>query len=175
MKTKPGDILLFKGTQSEDKFVRIFEWLVKRVTKSDYCHVAILLDPQDNLVAQALPKGFSVSYYNDLMNKYIKNGKVDVYRCKQKLTSEQIELLKDTCIGWEGRDYDWFDIVEIAIAYIFKEKIVFRSSNALICSEAVDIAFNIIGVDLTPNTDSDMVTPGDISKSESLQRVIGDG
>lgn len=171
MRTKPGDILLFKGMQSDDKFTKIFEWLIKRVTKSNYCHVAILLDPKNNTVAQALPKGFSVSNYNELLDTYISNGKVDVYRCKDKLTDEQVRILTKTVRNWEGVPYDWLDIVEIGISYIFHKKTGFRRSNALICSEAVDIAFQIINVDLVPNKDSDMVTPGDVALSDKLYHV----
>ena len=170
MELKTCDVLLFKP--SSNGSMGFFERSICAITNSKYCHVGVLLEAgYKNTVAQAYTEGFWIGDYGSELQDLILKGKCDVYRVKYGLEKSQETALTTFCTDIKGKPYDWGDIISIAIYRLTGKKVILGNPNMYICSEAIDLAFTHAGINLCPEIESSLVSPGDIARSEELVMV----
>ena len=146
-----------------------------RYKEEGYTHSAIIIDEdKDNyLIAEALSKGFTISWYDKkwIIQK-IKEGVIEKGIPKVKIDKK---ILYANAYKYNGTPYGFLDLFNILWYFIFG-KIAFKFTGAkgLICSEAVcrllyDASDKKIDFEKEFNKDFDLITPTDLSKSTQIK------
>ena len=163
-----GDILLFKA---ESGISRLIAW----GTNSKYSHVAICVSPEMNLTIEALTRGgVKARDIRKIEQEY------DVYRIKEDAVydlQKTISFLVDKL----NRRYDIFGVVFLGLLKLLSKigkplkntANKFQKTKDYFCSELCYEAFFFGGgLDIVPDIpDADITSPGDIAKSELVERV----
>ena len=104
-----GDILLYKGKGFISK-------LIKMSTKSDYSHVAIVLDPVNNVGVEAILKGVRAFDLRKLDPK-----EVDVFRInKSLLATACFNKTNSFLVDKLGSKYDKLGVIWLGCLKIFR-------------------------------------------------------
>lgn len=141
--------------------IRVFLSLTsgKRVTVN---HAGILLSDGVTTV-EAKPHGVAYGKITDYAAPHVAH--------KPALTSEQSQRLDDVAKALIGRRYNWLDIVAIGLLRVphlpripwLRDRVA--RTDRLICSQAVDLAYFLIGVHLFDDGRlSQDVTPSDLDE-----------
>lgn len=149
------DLVFYKGNSFVSKIVR-------KITKSEYSHVALVLD-EYHLLEADWRKPLSIRHISYKTQEY------DVFRVEE-LTEKQKEYIKEFMMDTLNTPYDFTLILAHLLNYFFKVKL-FHSPYRYDCSEWIDLAFLYAGVDLLPMTKSSTVTPAELSKSPKITMV----
>ncbi|MFW6015384.1 MAG: hypothetical protein ACOCRK_03040 [bacterium] len=151
---QPGDILLIK---TKGIYAKLIRWW----TNSKYTHVAIVLTENIAIEANWRVRTFPI----DDINNY------DIYRLKGGLTNKEQNEIRKKLLYYHGRRYDFLQITGYLFMSYFKGRNKFNSSKYVICSELADRVYHSIGYNLLPNIYLGDATPGDIAKSNYLERI----
>jgi len=164
-----GDILLFKGNSLLSK-------LIKMSTKSEYSHVAIVLDPKNNVGIEAILKGVRAF---DLRKLDIND--VDIFRIKEELLLKVcFDKTTSFLVDKLGSKYDklgviWLGCLKLfsfCIGGVLKPHNKFQKSKDYFCSELTYLAFAEGDIDIVPEVESsDITSPGDISRSSVIIKL----
>lgn len=149
------DLIFYKG----DGFI---SKIIKKVTKSPYSHVALVLDNYHILEAD-WKRPLSIRHISYRSQEY------DIYRVKG-LTEEQKEKLRRYINETISAGYDLKLVLSHLFKYFFKGKLL-NSPSRYDCSEWITLAFLYAGIELLPSKQPFEVTPADLSKSPRLKLV----
>jgi hypothetical protein len=130
-------------------------WIIRKVTKSQFSHVAISISDDNAQIVEAdVFKRLGAK-----MNPYKNYEVVDV-----EMNESQREQLLIFLKSVYGKQYDYLFILGIFLRLIGVRRNDMWSdrSNRIMCSELVDDAFLSVGIDLVPNRATDNVTPADL-------------
>ena len=170
---QPLDILLYKGKD-------FTSWLIEVGTSSPYSHVAVVTDPQINLVIESNTGHQSGVRAFDL--RKIQRNEIDVYRIKPELQPKvNKQKVVSFLVGHLEAKYDWWGVIGLALLKILslitcgatkKWHNDFQRKKDYFCSDLCYKAFYAGGLDIVPQVDDAAITsPGDISKSSILEKV----
>lgn len=123
------------------------------------------------LIYESTGAGFKSSLYpNYWLDNRIKEGKVKIGECSEKLTN-----VLENCETYKDISYGWLDILGLAIHYIFKIDLFSTGKNKIICSEAVNYVIydstKTINFAAEFGLSPDEITPAHIFKSKQ-QRIV---
>lgn len=156
MNLKPGDIFAIKGSG-------VIGWLAIRLTqpRTDRFHFGIIWRRfnDDFLVLESISKGLALGKLS-----WYESKDIEFYRVK---CAEDLRLdAPDGLIDWGRAWYDYFLIVKIFLGGLIAwlkilwkehrlrklraEDIPYCRNSALICTEAVDVAYDSVGVNIIP-------------------------
>lgn len=164
-----GDILLYKGKGFISK-------LIKMSTKSEYSHVAIVLDPENFVGVEAILKGVRAFDLRKLDPKDIDVFRVD----KALLGKSSFNKTKSFLVDKLGSKYDKLGVIWLGCLKLFslftggilKPHNKFQKSRDYFCSELTYLAFAEGNIDIVPEVaSSDVTSPGDIAKSSVIEKV----
>lgn len=149
---QPGDILFVR---TEGFIGAVIRWL----THSAVNHVALAVDERHIMEIQ--PES-GVRIIENPYSRYIRA------RLHRALTEEEQAAIIRTAHDLVGRRYDWSLIGALLFRLFGWKTPLFRDDpSRWICSEAVDYAYLMAGIDLLQNRDRD-VTPGELMQSDLL-------
>lgn len=153
---EPGDFFL---THVQGRVGTLVNFLQGAVGDDrEYGHAGIYLG--DNLVAEAMPGGFQINH----ISKYYDRGFI---YSKLDLTDDQRRGIVDLAYSLRGRPYSYLGYLFIGLSHFKRcprwiERRV-ASSNAMICSQAVDYVYSQNGVRLFDDGRPFLkVRPGDL-------------
>jgi uncharacterized protein YycO len=153
---KKGDIILKRGT---GRLSRDIEF----VTHSQFSHAALVSDPDKNLIIETGLHGVGHSHVKDFI------GMSFVFRMKT-MTDEQAEQIVKYAENQLGKPYDYEELVEIFLRYVFHIPNNEEEKGRYVCSTFVNEAYASAGIRLTKQN---IPSPEDIYES-SLLTKIGD-
>lgn len=152
-----GDIIFEKGRGP-------ISWCIKKVTNSEYSHVAVYYG--NGLVIHShLLGGVHITNLKSI-------GEYDVYRIKEGLTDKQKTLMKSACIDYLGMQYDLPQIFGYLWTAVFEGDNKLNNPNLVICSELVDILYNVLGYDLLEGRLLGDVTPEQLRESKLIEKIL---
>lgn len=155
MRLLKGDIVAVHG-------VNLINVGIEVVTHSPISHVALVADPDKNLLIEA-NGGRTLGYIN--MNAY--KGMCVILR-DESLTDQQREGIVQFAKDKFNYEYDYIAIIREFERYVFGKKIQPEHGRFLICSTLVSEAYKSVGVTLSSET---IPSPDDIWKSPLLTIV----
>ncbi len=185
MKLKKADLLLFKGRGNSKNYLKFWDkneqgeycwaenfvqYTIKKITKGQYCHVGIVINPKKLVIAEALNQGFTVWEANGYIDRLIIDGKVHVYRVDGLSVKEVNKVIKEI-LSLEGSKYDYKDILDIFLTWLTGYKFKFGNALNIICSEGVALGFSVIRKYFDIEKDEDDITPVDIAKSDITMKL----
>lgn len=145
-----GSILLVRSSSP-------ISWIIRKLTKSDYSHVAISVVEDDSIVIDAdsfrrvkvHPNDFEVSV------------KIDV-----NLAKDQQDQLLDYLLKQVDLQYDYLQVLGFAVRLLglSTKTNLWDSKKKIECVELVDKAFLSIGIDLLPGLPDGDATPGQLAE-----------
>jgi len=150
IKLQPGDIFATRGSG-------LLGWLSRRLMEpeNDRYHYGIILQKwqEDYLILESISKGLSVGRLSFYEGADIKFYRVD---CDEDLrAAAPYELTR-----WGRSLYDYLLIPKLVVQGLWlllwhrrrirPEELTWSQDNALICTEAVDIAYDAVGVNIFP-------------------------
>lgn len=162
MDIKAGDILLFKRGGLIPKLI---QW----GTNSKYSHVAVCINPAQNLIveAQGRVRAADLRAMKDF----------DVYRIKPNYAYDLDETIS-FLVSKLNEGYDYFGVAYLGILKLLN-RIGLPTKNAAnawqrehdyFCSEYAWSGYAAGGLDITPQIgQADIVSPGDIGKSKIVE------
>ena len=170
---EPLDILLYKGKD-------FTSWLIEVGTSSAYSHVALVVDPKLSLGIESNTGHQNGVRAFDL--RKVSMAGVDLYRIKLDfLAKVQKERVISFLVDHLGARYDLFGVIGLGLLKILslvtfgRTKIWnnnFQKKRDYFCSELCYAAFNSAGLDIVPAVpEADVTSPGDIAKSEVIQKI----
>ena len=175
MTIEVGDIVNVKG-KDQSWIGKMISWF----TDSEFTHTAVVVavNNDDVAVVEAQWLNFNDSVYS---YEWIKNNAK--YGSFKKFDTEDDKILFIyECMKLIGKPYDYPAILTIGANILYrryilrqdketirKRLITYKSSKLLFCSEAISRICKMFGVDLCPELDDDMITPGDIAESEVIK------
>lgn len=152
MEIKPMDIIFYKGDSLISK-------IIKKVTKSEYSHMAIIVD---NLHIIETDWKFPVSI-NHLSYSTLS---YDVYRCAELNEGQRREMLNFLRDELQKK-YDWTFLFSRWLHIMFGTRIR-NNTEKYNCDELVFAAYKHVGILLT---DEELITTEVISKSKCLTKL----
>ncbi len=170
MTLKPLDIFLYKGRG-------FTSWLIQTLTQSPYNHVAVVVDPDMNLVVESNTGHQSGVRAVDV--RRIPMKEVDIYRLKPQYAANKDKVVS-YLVGALGSRYDFWGVIWLGLLKIISILTFtgarfhndFQERRDYFCSELVWEAFAADGLDLVPQTGgSDVTSPGDIAESPMLDKI----
>jgi hypothetical protein len=150
------DVLFYKGKG-------VISSLIKRFTKSEYSHCAIVLD-RYHLLETDWKYPASIKHLNYNSADY------DIYRVTS-LTDAQKAQLDDFLTAHLQSAYDYASIWERFLYVAFRKPFKRAPSTAYTCDELIVEAFKSVGVLLAE--DDEKLSPGSLAKSPLLIKVKG--
>jgi len=156
MKLEPGDIFATRGKG-------ITGWAVRNLISppTDRFHFGIIWKPlgDDYIILESVSKGVAVGLLSWYDPKDIEVYRVDCFKYLRAAAPDQL-------VVWGRSKYDYLLILKIAFGGLFAflkafflgsklerlraEDFPYGENSELICTEAVDIAYNAVGVNLIP-------------------------
>ena len=167
---KTYDILLYKGKG-------FTSWLIEVGTKSDYSHVAVVVDPGIYLGIESNTGSQSGVRAMDLRKADQKE--VDIFRVKPKFRFDGKKVIS-FLVDHLGAKYDYLGVAGLGALKVLhvlsfgaiKVHNDFQREKDYFCSELIYQAFNEGGLDIVPQvSEADVTSPGDIAQSERLQKI----
>lgn len=157
MKLETGDLIMEKGTG-------IIDWGVKKVTNSEYSHVALVYD-YPLIIQSHLLSGVHITNIDEI-------GEYDVYRYKGGLSKSQKKIVKESSIQYLGIDYDLFQIFGYLWTAIFEGRNKFNNPNLIICSELVDLVYNKLKIYILRDRFLGDITPEEVINPKLFDKII---
>lgn len=151
---KPADIILMKGSSPISREIEF-------ITQSQFSHVALIFDPEKMLTIEATPNGV---IHGDL-TKY--TGCSSVFRLNE-ITEEQSEKILKFAEQQLGKPYDYEELIELFLKYVFHILTNDFEKGRYICSTFVNSAYLSAGIRLTK---VNIPSPEDIFDSPLLIKV----
>jgi uncharacterized protein YycO len=167
---KVCDILLYRGTG-------FTSWLIQAGSKSQYSHVAVVVDPEIFLGIESNTGHQSGVRAMDL--RKADDGKVDVFRMKPGSIFDSDQVIS-FLVGHLGAKYDWTGVISLgalkAVSFAtggkFQKHNQFQKDKDYFCSELVYQAFQEGGLDIVPQIgEAEITSPGDIARSPLIVKV----
>ena len=152
----PGDIICVKGTSLISK-------LIKRATKSEYSHCAIVISTEPCQIVE-------IDYKYHLKINAIHYTYYDVFRC-ENISNTQLDTIKNYLMSSLGAQYDFLQLFTQWLNILVKAFPIVNSPIRFLCSEVIDRAYQKAGRDLAPEAVEGNVTPADLSRSKLLFKV----
>jgi len=147
---QPGDIFATRGSG-------FFSWLSRNfmAPESDRFHYGIILREWqgDYLILESISKGLSVGRLS-----FYKGADIKFYRVNCPLYLRKAAPLELT--KWGRSRYDYLLLTKLIVQGLWlllwhrrrirAEELTWSQDNALVCTEAVDIAYDAVGVNIIP-------------------------
>ena len=147
------DILFYRGSNTISR-------AVKRITKSQYSHVALVIN--EYLVVET-------NWYYPVRfrrNRYLEHEEFTLKRV-ENLTEEQQEKIFEFISLYLDTRYDYIQIFYHVLNVVFGTKLK-NNPNLYTCSELIDRAFQYAGIDLVPGREDGDLTPEELFNSPLL-------
>lgn len=159
MEFETGDIILVKGND-------FFSNIIKKVTKSEYSHSAMVLN-NDTIIESHFIGGVKKKPRGVLADKNF-----SVYKLKKGISNIEgkRKLMLKRADELEGYKYDLLQLFGYLI-YGFKGRNKFNTPHQIICSELIDLIYYYAGINLRPNIYKGDLTPAQIAKSGLLTKI----
>ena len=147
---QPGDIFATRGSG-------LLGWLSRNLMEpvTSHYHFGIILQKwqEDHLILESISKGLSIGRLSFYEGADIKFYRVD---CDEDLRkASPYELTR-----WGRSLYDYLLVAKLVVQGLWlllwhrrrirPEELTWSQDNALLCSEAVDIAYDAVGVNIIP-------------------------
>lgn len=159
-----GNVLFFKKTTS---FV---SKVIANMTKSEFTHVALIVayDEMTN-VATIIESDRFVS----TRMTHIQLDETHVVYTAENMTEEMRERVVKFALQSIGTKYDYFQIFGLFLSLIFKgdRHVIFNSSNKMICSELIDLAYYRAGIHRSNTDNIGNITPQELIEAYKLRDV----
>ncbi|MGD1416551.1 YiiX/YebB-like N1pC/P60 family cysteine hydrolase [Bacillus stercoris] len=157
-----GDVLFFRKTNS------IVSRIIAKITKSDYTHVGLIV-AHDEMTNVA-----TIIESDRFVRTRVSMIKIDESHIVYT-TGNNSEELKSRIVNYAykrlGTEYDYMQIMGIFLSFIFKGERFFNSSNKLICSELIDLAYFEAGVKRKNHLNIGNVTPQELIDIYDLKEL----
>lgn len=157
---KKGNLLLCK---SNNKYVnKIFGWLIKFFTGSDYVHIVMVSDDYNTIIEAT---GQEVQCTQNYWVNY------DTY--KVKCDQYQIDMAINYARKQLGKWYDWgalFYLCWLTITFQRSKINEWNDKNRWFCSELVCASFREAGIVLCPDLANANTSPQDIADSKLVEK-----
>jgi uncharacterized protein YycO len=155
---QPGDVIFYKPSG-------LIGWVISKITKSPYSHVAIAVDSDTILESNR--------FITTRLANIEKGKKVyHVYRLNGVTEIQQRDIVEHSMTTL-GTKYDYLQILGLFFRYVFRlNYLSFNQHNKFICSENIDYAFlmsNIPRRDLQNLLD---ISPQELFEKYDLKRVL---
>jgi hypothetical protein len=133
-----GDVIFFKKNSS------FISRMIAKVTNSEYTHVGLIVafDESTNVAKIIESDRFVNTREREIT---LGNSKYVVYTTGEK-PKEQVDGILKFAYRNIGAKYDYLQILGLFLSLLFKRERYFNSSNKLICSELIDLAYYTAGV-----------------------------
>jgi len=151
---KPADIILKNGTGGLSTGVEL-------ITHSQFSHAALVSDPEKNQTIEATLDGV----VNGHISSY--RGCSAVFRIKT-ITQEQAENIVKYAEHQLGKPYDYEELVNLFLRYVFHIPNNRIEKGRFICSTFVNAAYASVGIRLTSQN---FPSPEDIYESSLLIKI----
>lgn len=151
-----GDLVMYKPKG-------LLGWIISKISKSDYSHVAVVLG--NNTIFEA--------------NKFIKSRivKLDydkeihhIYRLSD-LTKWKKQKIISKAHKYIGVKYDYLQVIGLFFRLVFNKHDTFNNLNKFICSEVIDKIYIEAGIKRADAEHLYDVTPQEILDKYDLHRV----
>lgn len=159
-----GDVLFFKKKNS------IISSLISKLTKSDFTHVALIIayDKASNIA--------TIIEANRLIKTRISRvaiNKENVVYSSDHISDEKLGKILRFAYKKVGTNYDYLQILGLFISLIFKGRRspLFNSTNKLICSELIDLAYFRAGIKRKDLLNLGNITPQELIEEYDLKEV----
>lgn len=132
-------------------------WIIRRLTKSEFSHVAISLVDDHSVVIDA----------DSFRPVKIKKNNFDYYKVAHvNMSPSDKNKFMDYVFKQVGTKYDYLQTIGLALRLmgLTKKNNLWDSPDRLECIELVDRAFLAIGIDIMPTIRDGDATPSDLAK-----------
>jgi Permuted papain-like amidase enzyme, YaeF/YiiX, C92 family len=149
-----GDVIFFKKDSS------FISRIIAKVTKSEYTHVGLIVAYDDLTNTATIIE--SDRFVNTRVNRITLDDKYVVYTTGEKPKEQTDRIIKFAYRNLNVK-YDYLQILGLLISLLFKgENRYFNSSNKLICSELIDLAYYTAGVKRLNSVNLGNITPQEL-------------
>lgn len=144
-----GDIIFVEGDG-------IVSWLIKKVTKGNFSHVAFFLDDYNIIEAEWNTKCRIIDIRE---TDYLEKNHAIIHA---PLNNEQLNMLHVIIYQFLGKKYDFKLILKLLIKYIFNITFKNDNPNEVICSELVGHLLISLGVLGYSDFDVTLTSPSEL-------------
>lgn len=156
---KTGDILLFKPTN-------IFTKIIAKLSRSEYSHAGVVYG---DLHGKKMM--FDIDWTKSKIAPIDYDRDFDVYR-PTTLSDPRRERLKGAIINMLNKQYDYIQLVGFLNRLYFRSNKIFNNPNKFVCSEIVDVVFDMVGIDLLVRYKKGNVTPQNLADSILTKKIM---
>lgn len=159
-----GDVVFFKKTDS------IISRLISSITKSEYTHVGLIVafDEETNIATIVESERFVTTRIRTVQ---IDNNHT-IFTTGEK-PKDQIDRIVKYAYNSIGKEYDYWQVFGLFLSLTFKGDrfSFFNSTNKLICSELIDLAYFTSGVKRKNMSNIGNVTPRELLEVYDFKKV----
>ncbi|MHA1437856.1 MAG: YiiX/YebB-like N1pC/P60 family cysteine hydrolase [Promethearchaeota archaeon] len=163
---KKGYLILIKHHNLISSFIR-------RITNSEYNHVGIFVD-EENIIEVKFGGVVKTQFKEFKKAKENKKLEYAIFKIKN-ITDDQIEIMTTFAKSELGARYDFAQFISIGLILLTgctKRIEPLDNRNKWICSELISDGAYFAGIKFYENIDPDNISPGDIAKSQIVERVV---
>lgn len=159
-----GDVVFFKKT---DSFI---SRLIASVTKSEYTHVGLIVAFNEKTNVATIIE--SDAFVSTRIRTVQIDDKHVIFTTGEK-PKEQIDRIVKYAYNSIGKKYDYLQVFGLFLSLTFKGDrwSFFNSTNKLICSELIDMAYFTSGVKRKDMENIGNVTPFELIEEYSLVKI----
>lgn len=162
-----GDVVFFKRTDS------LFSRLIASITNSEYTHVALIVDfnEKTNIVTIIESDRFVATRIRTIKLDELE-GSYTLFTTGEK-PKEQIDKIVKFAYNSIGKEYDYLQVFGLFLSLTFggDRYGFFNSTNKLICSELIDLAYYTAGVKRKTTVNIGNVTPRELLEVYDFKKV----
>lgn len=159
-----GDVVFFKKDNS------LISKVIANITKSEFTHVGLIVAYDEKTKIATIIE--SNRFVETRLTRVQLDSNHVVYTTGDKPREVQDRILK---FAYEqvGKKYDYLQILGLFLSLLLKGEryVVFNSSNKLICSELIDLAYYKAGVKRKTNISIGDVTPQELLKVYDFEEI----
>lgn len=159
-----GNILFFKKTTS---FV---SRIIANITKSEFTHVGLIVGYDDMTGVATI---IEADRFVATRLTHVQLDETHVVYSTEDMTEEMRERIVKYSMKSIGIKYDYLQAFGLFLSLVFKgnRHAVFNSSNKLICSELIDLAYYKSGVPRINTDNIGNITPQELVEAYKLRDV----
>jgi uncharacterized protein YycO len=159
-----GSVVFFKKDNS------LLSRIIANITKSEFTHVALIVGFDDATNVATIIES------NRFITTRVSTTEINenhVVYSTGNMTEEVMSRVVEYAFKQLGTKYDYFQILGLFISLVFKgdRLAFFNSSNKLICSELIDIAYFKAGVKRKNYLDIGNITPQELLEVYELIEI----
>lgn len=159
-----GDVVFFMKTNS------LVSRVIANITKSDFTHVGLIVAHDEMTGVATIIE--SNRFIETRINRIQLSDIHMVYSTGIKPKEVEDRILK-YAHSKIGAKYDYFQILGLFLSLLFKgeRRAIFNSTNKLICSELIDLAYYKSGIERKHNVNIGNITPQELLEVYDLKDI----